>query len=189
MEGAHQMTELDSRCLDAFPAWLRMLGDDARALAVLLDDERISDRARRQLAAALNYLFKSLDLIPDGIEDLGYMDDAFVIRVAAAALAAHDAAALELDSSAAVQRLADEAKLVIEFLAEDYPRLSAFVQALEHGSVRGRSVDAIASEAAVRSELVGEVKSWASSYQAPTFSRDEKNLVKLRSFLSAKLPQ
>jgi hypothetical protein len=29
-------------------------------------------------------IFKSLDLIPDGIEDLGFIDDAFVFRVAAA---------------------------------------------------------------------------------------------------------
>ena len=28
-------------------------------------------------------MFKSLDLIPDGLEGLGFLDDAFVLRVAA----------------------------------------------------------------------------------------------------------
>jgi len=183
------MTELDSRCLDAFPVWLRTLGDDARALAALLQNERVAVTARRQLAAALNYLFKSLDLIPDGIEDLGYIDDAFVFRVAAAAALERDAGAVNLDASGTLERLAAEAALVAEFLGETHQRLEAFVQGLENGAARGRTVDAIVSDAAVGSELVGEVKSWASSYQAPSFAREDKNLVKLRSFMSAKLPR
>ena len=63
------MATLDARCLDAFPNWLRTLGEDARALAAVLEKEG-SDGAQRRSAAALNYLFKSLDLIPDGLEDL-----------------------------------------------------------------------------------------------------------------------
>ncbi len=37
--------------------------------------------SRRYATAGLNYIFKSLDLIPDGIDDIGFCDDAFVIRV------------------------------------------------------------------------------------------------------------
>ncbi len=72
------MTDPDSRYLDAFPEWLRGLGVDARALAAVVEREDLPDAVRRQCAAALNYLFKSVDLIPDGIEDLGFIDDAFV---------------------------------------------------------------------------------------------------------------
>ena len=71
------MTTLEARCLDAFPDWLRSLADDARALASVLEGEGAAV-AQRRSAAALNYLFKSLDLIPDGLEDLGFIDDAFV---------------------------------------------------------------------------------------------------------------
>ncbi len=46
----------------------------------------------------------------------------------------------------------------------------------------------IVGDAAVRSAFVSEVHAWAKGYVAPSFSRDEKNLVKLRSFLGAKLP-
>ena len=38
-------------------------------------------------------------------------------------------------------------------------------------------------------EFLNEMSGWTRSYETPSFARDEKNLVKLRSFLSAKLPQ
>jgi uncharacterized membrane protein YkvA (DUF1232 family) len=182
------MTELNSRCLDAFPEWLRALGDDARALAGLLDEERLAEPVRRQIAGALNYLFKSLDLIPDGIEDLGYIDDAFVFRVAAANALQRHAASLEADATGTLKRLASDANLVSEFLGGDYARLGAFVLALEGSTVRGRSVDDVINVPAIRSQLISEARSWGGGYQPPTFSRDEKNLVKLRSFMAAKLP-
>jgi hypothetical protein len=49
-------------------------------------------------------------------------------------------------------------------------------------------VDSIVADEQVRAAFLQEVTGWASSYATPAFSRDEKNLVKLQSFLSAKLP-
>jgi uncharacterized membrane protein YkvA (DUF1232 family) len=182
------MTELDDRCLDAFPEWLRALGGDARSLAELVNDERVSDAVRRPVASALNYLFKSLDLIPDGIEDLGFVDDAFVFRVASrAAVGAEPSASKGADGT--LGRLADQAALVRDFLGDDYTRLEKYVTGLGSTEARGRSVDDIVGNAAVRSEFVREIRAWADAYVAPAFSRDDKNLVKLRSFLTAKLPK
>lgn len=175
------MTELDSRCLEAFPVWLRTLGDDARALAMLVENSA-SEPSRRAAATALNYLFKSLDLIPDGIEDLGFIDDAFVLRVSAALAVAGG------ESEGLLQRLGADAALIREFLGTDYPRLEAYVLSLGKGAVRGRTVDEIVAERSVAAELVREVKSWADGYREPTFQRDAKNLVKLKSFLATKLP-
>lgn len=180
------LTELETKCLEAFPAWLRALGDDARAVAAVLGEGQCSDSAGRRLAASLNYLFKSLDLIPDGIEDLGFVDDAFVFRVAAEAAVGADPT---LSSHETIARLANDAALIREFLDADYARLVRHGEALEQGSARGRTVDAIIGDAEVRAALVREVQTWADGYQAPSFARDPKNLVKLRSFLTAKLPQ
>jgi uncharacterized membrane protein YkvA (DUF1232 family) len=178
------MSELDDRCLDAFPNWLRALPDDARSLAKLLEDPALPAIGKRRVAGALNYLFKSLDLIPDGIEDLGFVDDTFVLRVSAAqALDAAGGTAAD-----PLARLAEEAKLVAELLGADYDRLTAYVSALGTGAARGRSVDAVLDDAAVRAELIREVFAWADGYTVPSFARDVKNLVKLKSFLSAKLP-
>jgi uncharacterized membrane protein YkvA (DUF1232 family) len=181
------MATLDARCLDAFPNWLRSLADDARALGAVLEQEG-SGGAQRRAAAALNYLFKSLDLIPDGLEDLGFIDDAFVVRAAAGAVKEESEADLLADSSGTLTRLAEEAELVREFLGPEYARLVKYVAGLEHGSARGRSVNDILSDAAVRADFVREVRQWADGYAVPSFTRDERNLVKLRSFLLAKLP-
>ena len=180
------MTELHDRCLDTFPEWLKTLATDAQDLSALLVDGGVPDGVRRLVAGGLNYLFKSLDLIPDGIEDLGYLDDAFVLRVAAQ-LALAEAPHLR-EANPAIARLAHDAKLVSDLLGKDYARLEKYVVALKKGAARGRSVDEIVGDAAVRTTFIGELGGWSASYAAPTFSRDEKNLVKLQSFLSAKLP-
>lgn len=180
------MNELDRQCLDTFPEWLRTLGSDAQELAALLEDAEAPEAARRYVTGALNYLFKSLDLISDGIEDLGFLDDAFVVR-AAAALAAAEAPTLAQGSSV-LTRLAGEATLIQTFLEGLYPRLEAYAKRLRTGSARGRSVDEILSDEAVRRDFLNEISGWAVSYEPPTFTRDEKNLVKLKSFLSTQLP-
>ena len=176
------MTDLENRCLDTFPEWLKSLADDAQSLAALLDGDAPAG-VKRHVASSLNYLFKSLDLIPDGIEDLGFMDDAFVLRVAAKMAAGKSEA-----DDATLTRLAGDVPLIQELLDKEYPRLVSYVEGLLHGAARGRTTDEIVDDADVRSEFIGEIRGWAASYEAPSFSRDAKNLVKLTSFLSAKLP-
>lgn len=176
------MTDVESRCLEAFPEYLRSLGDDARALAAVVESAETSEPVRRHAAAALVYLFKSLDLIPDGIEDLGYIDDAFVFRAAASFAKAEGA------SAEVITRLAADAELVKEFLGDDNARLETYVRGLGSSSARGRSVDDIVKDAGIRRELTQEVRAWADSYAVPGFTRDAKNLVKLKSFLTTKLP-
>jgi len=179
------MHELHTRCLDLFPACLRTLAAHAGELAKVLASTSVAEGTRRYVAGGLNYLFKSLDLIPDGIEDLGFLDDAFVIRVAAS-LALHETPASR--DEAVLVRLAGDTKLIADLLGKDYARLESYVKTLTRGMARGRTVDEILHDAAARAAFLHEVNGWAASYETPSFSRDEKNLVKLQSFLGAKLP-
>jgi uncharacterized membrane protein YkvA (DUF1232 family) len=183
MLARERMTPLDSRCLELFPAWLQSLADDARALCQVLENSP-EEGLKRSAAAALNYLFKSIDLIPDGLEDLGFMDDAFVFRVA---MARAQAAGVTLEPGGAAERLSTDAGLIAEFLGADYEHLEAYVDVLGDRPVRGRSVDALVTEAAVREELQLDLQSWVAAFEPPAFFRDAKNLVKLRAFLSTKL--
>jgi uncharacterized membrane protein YkvA (DUF1232 family) len=176
------MTELQTRCLDTFPEWLRSLPADAVDLAALLDDTSIAEPARLHVASALNYVFKSLDLIPDGIEDLGFLDDAFVLRVAA------KLAESKGGKAPVLSRLAAGVGLIEELLASDHGRLLSYAEGLVHGAARGRTAEEIVQNEDVRQSFVAELKAWAASYESPAFARDEKNIVKLTSFLSAKLP-
>ncbi|HHH10649.1 MAG TPA: DUF1232 domain-containing protein [Sorangium sp.] len=179
-------TDHDSTCLETFPEWLRSLATDAKTLGEVVADESHPLAVRQLATGGLNYLFKSLDLIPDGIEDLGYLDDAFVLRVAAQL-------ALEVDAggappAAGLADLAAGTALIAGLLGDDYARLVSYVRALKGGAARGRSVDDIVGDADVRRDFLNEVAGWATSYEAPSFGQDEKNLVKLKAFMSAKLP-
>jgi membrane dipeptidase len=177
-----------SRHLDLFPTWLKSLGADANDLAKIVAVPTANGTARTYAAAGLNYLFKSLDLIPDGIEDLGYIDDAFVLRVAASVAIASDAAAADGNEGILLRRLAREAEAIQEFLGDDYPRLEGYVKGLTKGAARGRTVAEITGDEAVATTFVNEVAAWGNSYSAPTFTREEKTLVRLRSFFATKLP-
>lgn len=171
----------DAKYLEIFPSWLRTLGDDAKALSKLVATDA-PETSRRFVAAGLNYIFKSLDLIPDGIDDLGFLDDAFVVRVAARFAAA------EGMSDPTITRLAEEAASVEEFMGVDFPRLESYVRGLLKGAARGRTVDDIIGDDGIRSSFVNEVEGWGTQYAQPSFTRDPKTLIKLRAFLSAKLP-
>src|SRR3954469_16821522 len=170
------------RYLDIFPTWLRTLGEDAGALGRLVVGAS-GDDVKQYVVAGLNYIFKSLDLIPDGIDDLGFCDDAFVIRVASALACEADGVVRE----GVLGRLAEEAKQVEAFLEEDYPRLVMYVQGLRKGAARGRTVEDIVTDVGVRSAFVHEVTAWSKEYQVPAFTRDVKTLIKLKAFLNAKL--
>ena len=174
---------MDPRYLEMFPQWLRSLGEDASFVGEAVGSDAGGDDATRSLVAGLNYIFKSLDLIPDGIDDLGFLDDAFVVRVACA-LAAEARPELR---QGAVQRLADDARAVQTFLGDDYKRLESYVRGLRKGAARGRTVEDIVTDGDTRKQFLHEVRAWAVAYQVPTFTRDQKTLVKLKSFLNAKL--
>lgn len=169
--------------LDAFPNWLKTLAPDVEEFAALLRSDTVPESSKQFIAGGINYLFKSLDLIPDGIENLGYIDDAFVLRIASVQVV-NDGV-----KSGVVRRFAEEAKIVNDFLAEDYIRLEKYVHNLTRGAARGRTVDEILGDPRVRDSLLGDVTSWVAGYQIPTFHRDEKTLVKLRAFLDSKLPK
>ena len=174
------------RYLEIFPSWLRTLGEDAGQLGDVVAQQSQSGAPSpgiRYLVAGLTYIFKSLDLIPDGIDDLGYMDDAFVLRLAADFAASEDASLKE----GIVLRLADESRQVKEFLGDDYARLEVYVKGLRKGAARGRTVDDVLEDASTRTGFLQEVSAWSKDYQVPAFTRDVKTLIKLKAFLSAKL--
>jgi uncharacterized membrane protein YkvA (DUF1232 family) len=176
---------MDPRYLEMFPQWLRSLGEDAGAIGEVVASAAGRDGDDvRALVSGLNYIFKSLDLIPDSIDDLGFIDDAFVVRIACA-LAVE---AVPESKEGVVQRLAEDARLIKDFLGDVYPRLEAYVRGLRHGAARGRTAEEIVTDAAIRAPFLKEVRDWSAAYKVPTFTREQKTLVKLKAFLTAKLP-
>jgi uncharacterized membrane protein YkvA (DUF1232 family) len=180
---------IDAKCLDLFPTWLRTLDEDVQTLFAVLKNPAAGTEARKSLAGGVNYLFKSLDLIPDGIDDIGYLDDAFVMRLAAKAVIEGDLGNVG-DAVGKLGRLANDADVVKEFLGGDlYDRLEKYVRDLRKGAARGRTVDEIVNDEAVLGQLGAEVDAFVKEYRSPGFTKDDKNLIKLRAFLEAKLPK
>ncbi len=180
------MDETQQRCVEAFSQWLAGLPVDARGLLLLLADESAPEVHRRWAATAVGYLVKSLDLIPEGAEDLVYTEDAFVLRVAAAR--AVNAVEQGVDEATLLGRLARETELIQAFLGSTYPRLSAFVATLAAVPVQGFPVEALVGQAEPCAELGAQVEHWASHFCAPVLEHPEMALVKLKAFLDAKLP-
>ena len=183
------MTEDEAKFLDAFAAWLRSLGDDVGQIGQVVAVRDLSDPARRALAGSLNYLFKSLDLIPDGIDDIGYLDDAFVLRCASDQAVREDISALSPELLRDLNRLAEDAELIRAFLGSDFARLDDYVKGLRKGAARGRSVDDIVTDEGTQSDFLSDIGGFARAFTPPGFSREEKNLIKLRAFFDAKLPR
>jgi uncharacterized membrane protein YkvA (DUF1232 family) len=183
------MSEIDQNYLDSFGAWLQGLGDDAQQLAVLISSSSCPETTRQIVAGGLNYLFKSLDLIPDGIDDIGYLDDGFVLRVSADLAIQEDVGDLDPQLVSVLNRLASDVDTIRDFLGPEYGRLLEYVKGLRKGSARGRSAPDIARDPAALAALTSDVRSFCNGYQAPRFTREEKTLVKLRAFFDAKLPR
>ena len=183
------MSESEPNYLESFAGWLRRLGEDAEQLAAVVADASVPEPARQATAGGLNYLFKSLDLIPDGIDDIGYLDDAFVLRVSAELALQDDLGELGTDALRALNQLATDADIVRDFLGKDFARLLDYVKGLRKAAARGRPVNDIVRDAATQAAFLSDVRSFCRSYEAPSFSREEKTLVKLRAFFDAKLPK
>ena len=183
------MSDSELSFLDRFPTWLNSPGEDAERLGQVGANPELQDGARQALVAGVNYLFKSLDLVPDGIDDIGYLDDAFVLRVAAQQALREGGGQVTDEQLRVMNRLAEDADVIEAFLGSDYVRLAAYVKGLGKITARGRSVADILHDAQVAAAFLSDLRGFAEGYTAPNFTREEKNLVKLRAFFDAKLPR
>ncbi len=181
--------EIKKKCLESFGGWIASLGEDIGILLQVAKISTLNRDTREAAAGGINYLFKSLDLIPDGIDDIGYLDDAFTVRVSAK-LVLEAGGDLPGDVKARLDELSGEAGLVKSLLGEElFARFEAYVRGLRLGAARGRMVSEIIDDEANFKDFEAEVKQFVKDYSAPEFHRDEKNLIKLTAFFDAKLPR
>lgn len=183
------MSENTAEYLEKFPSFLQSLGEDAAALGNLVETEAMPAVGRQILAGGLNYLFRSLDLIPDGIDDIGLLDDAFVLRVASEQAMTQGVTGLAPEQLRTLNRLAEDMEVIGAFLGEHLPKMEAYVSKLKTSSARGRAALDIVQDKAVRDEFLGDVRAFSQRYRPPRFAREDKTLVKLHAFFEAKLPK
>jgi uncharacterized membrane protein YkvA (DUF1232 family) len=171
-----------SRRLEVFSLWLKTLPADVRAMAALLTP-REPEAVRVYVASALTYLTRNLDLIPDGIEGIGYLDDAFVIRTASA-LAVEQ---FGVGSPAALRRLAQDNDVVKAFLGPEYARFRTYVTGLRDYVSKGRTAVQVAASEELSKGIAAEAVEWCGEYKESPLKKDPAELDRLGNFLRSKL--
>ena len=184
------MNDVNEKCLEQFPKWLETHGTDVHTIVEALKRDTLAPAAKPPLVGWLNYLFKALDLIPDGVEDIGYIDDAIILRMAAKSALEGDLGSVDDGLKSRLQQLADDTETVAEFLDQSLlERLEKYAAKLSRGAARGRTVDEIIEESEVFESFTADVEKFVRDYVAPDFQSDENSLVKLKAFLDSKLPR
>lgn len=183
--------ELDSEhdFLALFAGWLRALGADTGALYEVHRQPGLARPFREACVGAANHVFKLRELAPPGAEDLGALDGAYMLRVAAALILDLDSGAAGLADQPVVQHLAAEARLLREFSGELYPLLEAYAAELPYTVAAGRTVTDILDNEAVGSAFEAQLAEFAEHYLPPTFAEESKNLARIRAYLAARLPR
>lgn len=172
----------------AFGAWLAGLGKEARELSLLLERQDAPEALRRFGAETLNQLLHAADLIPEGIEGLGYLELLLAFRVLAREVCEAQPELAGADPSGTLARLAGEAELVQAFLgSDDYGKLATIVRGQGDRRARDRSVTDLLEVPDARSAAVAEAQSWAESYRPPSFGAGSHDLVRLLSFLRTRV--
>lgn len=128
--------------------WLQKLADgfvlDLGRVRAALEDDSVDREGRLLLVGALQYALDSFDMFPDHFEGLGFVDDAFVLRVAAAQVVAEGA------SFRGLLLLAKETSQLKEMLGPLYEPLGRLVAALPSKTIRGRTAAQVLSDKDVR---------------------------------------
>jgi uncharacterized membrane protein YkvA (DUF1232 family) len=91
------------RVVDSWQRWARRLKYEAYALYLAYRDPRVPWYARLFAAAVVAYAFSPLDLIPDFIPILGYLDDLLLVPLGIALAIKMIPAAVMADSRARAQ--------------------------------------------------------------------------------------
>lgn len=168
--------------IDRMKGWIDSIPSDVDALKKLVDADGPRE-ARRVAAGALSYLVTRLDLIPDWEESCGVLDDAMVLRVAAAI-----ATDKGVDASREVARLSNEADQVFELLGPElYARFKRHVEGLADQAVRGRTADTVLDDAGARKQLYAEIADELKKLPAATFADPAAVERTVKSYFSQKL--
>jgi hypothetical protein len=175
----------DASCLRTFSSWLEGMPAEVSALCDVLESDgqspRVPEECRRASAESLAHLMRSIELIPDGVEALGYLENLFAFRAIMREASSGLEAADETSS-----RLAAEAELVAGFLGDDFARLREAAQSREQLRVGQRASDLL-EDPERRSAAVAQLRAWAGAYRAPELAPTEAEALKLRSFLRVRL--
>jgi hypothetical protein len=178
---------MDPKFLPAFAGWLRAMGEDVLSLANLLESLETPEPVRQVSAEALQYLLRASDLIPEGLEPLGYLEVAFAFRLLGErALLDHPELA-EPGAEGRVPRLAADAALVAEFLGDDLPLFAQLALDPAASTRAGHAAPELLTDDELRASALREAREWVERSGAPELADGSEELVKIGAFFRTRL--
>jgi hypothetical protein len=181
------VTLTDPKFLPAFAAWLRAMGEDVLSFANLLGMPEAPVRFRLAAAEGLQGLLRLVDLVPEGIEALGYLEGAFALRVIAERALAESPEPVHTEADGRVPRLAADAALVAEFLGDDLPRFREAWLSPAATTRAGRAASDLLDDDELRHDVQRQAREWVEHYHAPELGEGPEELVKIEAFFRTRL--
>ncbi len=174
--------------IDVFKGWGETIRQDIESFKVLLESDKADDNSRHLAGAALLYLVSRMDLIPDWNEAIGVLDDVMVLRVCAQLTETHERGPLPTVAEVSLERMANEAEKVAEFLGGAlHDKLRAYCARLAEQAVRGRTPAQLAGDAGLRAALYRELEDEIKKSVPIVVDNPADAEVRLKAYLTHKL--
>ena len=174
--------------IDVFKSWAESIRQDIDGFKALLESSKADDHSRKLAGAALLYMVSRMDLIPDWNEGIGVIDDVMVLRVCAQLTQGHERGALPTAAEVALDRMANEADKITQFLGGAiYDKLKSYCAKLGEQTVRGRTPTQLKDDPNLRSALYVELEDELKK-TVPIVINDPKDAeLRLKAYLTHKL--
>jgi uncharacterized membrane protein YkvA (DUF1232 family) len=174
--------------IDTFKGWAETIRADIDAHKALLESKKADTHAKKLAGAALLYLVSRMDLIPDWNEGIGVIDDVMVLRVCAQLSQGHERGSLPTSAEVALDRMANEADKISEFLGGPlFDKLRAYCAKLAEQEVRGRKPAQLLDDADQRKALYAELEDELKRSVPIVVANPADAEVRLKAYLTHKL--
>ena len=147
--------------------------------------EETPREAKRLLIGGLSFFIRKFDIVPDHMEGIGLVDDAFVLRVASALAEQSGLGDLDIEVAASIQALGESTPPLEEFLGDLYPGLVELVRALPDQTVRGRTADTVLDDATALENFLREVRVELRQLDVKPLPDSDQVLPEIKSFIKA----
>ena len=174
--------------IDVFKSWAESIRQDIDGFKALLESEKADAHSRKLAGAALLYMVSRMDLIPDWNEGIGVIDDVMVLRVCSQLTQGHERGALSTTADVALDRMANEADKITQFLGGSlYDKLKSYCAKLGDVTVRGRTPAQLMDDANLRKALYVELEDELKK-SVPIVVNDPQDAeLRLKAYLTHKL--
>ena len=174
--------------IDVFKGWGETIRQDVDAFKAVLESKQADEHSRLLAGGALTYLVSKLDLIPDWNEGIGMLDDVMVLRCCAQLMQDYNRGALSTSAEVNLDRLANEADKIKEFLGgPGFDKMKSYCAKLEDVSVRGRTPANLGEDEKLRKQFYEDLDEELTKNIPIVINNPADAELRLKAYLTHKL--